>query len=209
MPGKSAVYFHGRWSSDKVVLPEQEALRFTGPFSVALSVQGCVHSGKVPGVGRKGDTSWQLHKVTAPTISTSTPAAAPDAPSMRMRPLVETRSPIADGTWRSRYMRACSATEPANVSILTGIWTRGANAPLPCARTTRRCGREPTASIRSVGSWGGLTRWRSSPRALSASEVAAMFDAGSPANTTRTETEKSRRGVSSQEPRIGKDLLPR
>jgi hypothetical protein len=76
LPGKYALYFHGPGSGDKVVLPEQQRFKFTGPFSVAVWFN-VMRSGVAsqPLVAKGGD-SWRLERYSA-TIDASTVACLP------------------------------------------------------------------------------------------------------------------------------------
>ena len=62
LPGKYALYFHGPGSGDKVVLPEQERFKFTGPFSVAVWFRVERFTAMTHTLVAKGDTSWRLHQ---------------------------------------------------------------------------------------------------------------------------------------------------
>ena len=61
-PGKFALYFHGPGSSDRVVLPEQERFKFTGPFSVAVWFKVEKFAGRYQALVTKGDTSWRIEQ---------------------------------------------------------------------------------------------------------------------------------------------------
>ena len=62
LAGKRSLYFHGTSSLDKVILPEQERFKFSGPFSLAVWFKVERFSTMTHTLVAKGVTSWQLHQ---------------------------------------------------------------------------------------------------------------------------------------------------
>ena len=205
LPGKLSLYFHGAGSGDKVVLPDQERFNFTGPFSVAVWFKAERSSGMWQALVSKGDDSWRLQQnVDAHRIALGTNAARvsrsdahvpaagiqnhlADNPSAG-----ETAEPyrvaigeseVDDGRWHL----AIAVFEPVDKCAKKYLYLDGRldgqgesprllhrnRDPVCLGANSAIAGREFQGEIDEVAIF---------QRALSAQEVANMYEAGKPAD---------------------------
>ncbi len=178
-PGRSALYFHGHGSGDKVVLPEPERFNFIGPFSVAVWFKVERFTEMYQALVAKGDTTWRLQQ------SGDTNLLAFDTDydqnGERVPHHMPGRTEVADGRWHL----AVAVYEPAGGVARKRLYLDGRlegedEAPLPLNEND-----EPVwlgANGRGSGRefWGLIDEAAVFAAALSADEVEAMFQAGSP-----------------------------
>ncbi len=182
-PGKHALYFHGRNCGNRVALPEQERFQFAGPFSVAVWFKTDRFEGKWVVLVAKSDTSWRLQQhgdANALTFDTDL-----EFSSDRPKATMAGRTEVADGRWHL----AVAVFEPGDDTTHKRLYLDGrleAESRLPQPIHLRQ-NDEPV--------WLGDNSMRLDPSrefqglideaaffaaALSADEVAAMFQAGDP-----------------------------
>jgi len=179
-PGKYALYFHGHGSGDKVVLPEQRLVRITGTFSVSAWFRVERFTAMSHTLVSKGVTSWQLQQdKRTKQISFDTSRepyvdpwwdvtrASTKVDDGRWHLAVSVFDPVGNTAIRKVYIDGCLevvAESPARFrQNKEAVWL-GANSELPGAEF-----------------YGSIDEAAIFSRTLSAGEVAAMFEAGSPA----------------------------
>ena len=178
-PGKYALYFHGPGSGDKVVLPEHKLFRFTGPFSVAAWFRVERFTAMSHTLVTKGVTSWQLQQdKRTRQISFDT----------SRDPFVDpfwdvTRAPtkVDDGRWHL----AVSVFDPVGNTAIRKVYIDGrlevtAESPAHFRQNEEPVWLGANSELPGAEFYGPIDEAAIFSRTLSAGEVAAMFEAGSP-----------------------------
>ena len=183
LPGKFALLFHGPKSGDKAILPHQERFKFTGPFSVAVWFKVERFTAPYQALVTKGDTSWRLQRY--PNTDAFNFAVNYGSEKIDI-PQAHGRTNVADGRWHL----AAAVYEPAGPVAHQRLYIDGdldveRESPLPMQQNDEPVWLGANSEKRwPDGEFGGLIdEVAIFARALSTQEVAAMFQAGSPANT--------------------------
>ena len=130
-PGKFALYFHGPGSGDRVVVPEQERFKFTGPFSVAVWFKTEKFAGRYQALVTKGDTSWRIEQdLTSNHLCFGTSRGHDGATYVAEKTVGRTN--VADGRWHL----AVAVYEPAGKAAHKRLYLDGRleandDVPLP------------------------------------------------------------------------------
>jgi hypothetical protein len=185
LPGKYAICFHGT-RSDRVVLPKQERFKFKGAFSAAtwfkFSGNGA-HAGQAL-VG-KADTSWLLEcdlgmkAITFDTRNEPFPGAPPP-----FCHLTTGRTEIVDGRWHL----AVGVYEPVGGVARKQLFIDGrldatGTTPLPLYQNDNPVWIGGNSELPDRMMCGFIDEVAILGRALSVEEVAAMYEAGQPADS--------------------------
>ncbi|MCG2684876.1 MAG: FecR domain-containing protein, partial [Planctomycetales bacterium] len=184
VPGKFGLYFHGPNSGDKVVLPHEEQFSFTGAFSVAVWFRVSRLTTWNQPLVTKGDSSWRLqqsiktNQLTFDTNGegeelTNTTSGQTDVADYRWHLAVAVYESDGGGAQKRLYLDGRLDAEGKTSNRLNRnhepVWL-GSNSMWP--------NREFHGMIDEAAIFS---------RALSGAEVAAMFEAGSPAGARTRE----------------------
>jgi hypothetical protein len=198
LPGKHSLYFHGTGSLDKVILPDQERFKFAGPFSVAVWFRVKRFSAMTHTLVAKGATSWQLHQdKRTKQISFDT-----------------SREPFVDPFWDvtrastkvddGRWHLAVAVFEPVGAIAHRSMYIDGRlEAEADCPAHVRQNDEAVWLGADSGLSWDEFSGWIDEvaifSRAMSAGEVALMFEAGDPnGSVTESPEPKKQKGDARQ-----------
>jgi hypothetical protein len=179
-PGKVALRFRGPGTSDRVILPEQERFKFTGPFSVAVWFRPERFQSRYYGLVAKGDSSWRLqqYKTTDRLCFDTSRQAAEGA---YVVDATVGRTEIADGRWHlatSVYAPAGNAADKA--LYVDGRLEARNSVPLPLHQNDEPVWLGANGAVPQCEFRGVIDEVAIFSRALSADEVARMFDKGNP-----------------------------
>ncbi len=190
IPGKPALYFHGPGSSSRVVIPHNDCFNFTGPFSVAVCFRSVRFSGYWQALIGKGENSWRLmqnlngHNLTFDTDRYADGPAGPHT-------LVVVGQTIGNTTVDdNRWHWAVAVYEPMDNIAKKRLYIDGRIDVENESALPRRLNNEPvylgTVNTKSGPEFQGMIdEVAIFSRALSAGEIAAMFQVSNSANSPK------------------------
>jgi hypothetical protein len=190
LPGKYALHFRGRSANDKVILPQQERFKFTGPFSVAVWFRADYLEFGTQVLLIKGDESWRLLitmgmflKDQLLELDTDHNPTGPGYNGVVHHPTRSGQLNITDHQWH----HVAAVYEPIGAVAHKRVYVDGRlaaqnEAPLPMVQVDvpvvlGNCAEEMGHQLE-----GWIDEVAIFSRALSADEVAAMFDSGKEVN---------------------------
>lgn len=180
--GKYAVEFHGPGSGDMVVLPHQERFDFTGPFSVAVWFKVDRFTTYYQAIVFKGPVAWRLQQEMNGNNLSFTTNHGPVMPQDSDQAIG--RTSVADGRWHL----AVGMYEPAGKAAILRYYLDGHLEAEGIAPPVLQRGDGPVLlgtnilkppPCREFCGW--IDEVAIFARAMPAAEVAAMFQAGNPA----------------------------
>jgi hypothetical protein len=195
MPGKYALYFHGPGSGDRVVLPEQERFRFTGPFSTAVWFRTNRFTGKWQALVAKGQDSWRLQPNEAEdSLAFDTTWESNQSEDVCLQKTAG-RTNVADGRWHL----AVATYEEIQGSARTRLYLDGqmdseGQSPTPLRQNNQPVWIGSLSTIADREFQGLIDEVAIFARSLSADEVATMYKAGSSANSLLNTSNKENGG---------------
>jgi hypothetical protein len=177
LPGKLALFFRGRGTNDKVVLPEQERFNFTGPFSLGVWFQAAPFSPDcISALIAKGGPTWRLERFGT-TNCLTLDTIGDDALKFKLLPHTQ----VTDRRWHL----VVAVVEPRDGSHHKRLYLDGRleaenEIAMPLARSD-----EPVwlgaMNLRANREFEGrIDEAMIFARALPVEEIAAMFQAGTP-----------------------------
>jgi hypothetical protein len=181
LPGKYALYFHGPGTNDQVVLPEQSRFRFSGPFSVAVWFRIERLTGRYVTLIAKGDTSWRIQQCEDKRAFVFETDLGTSQGGFARQGQTPSRTEVADGRWHL----AVAVYWPSGNVAQRRLYVDGQLDAEDEARLPLHQNDEPVwLGANSMSPHGEFQGWIDEvaifSRALSAGQVAAMFEAGSP-----------------------------
>jgi MSHA biogenesis protein MshQ len=195
LPGKFALYFRG-CPGDMVVLPEQKRLQFAGAFSVAVWFKwGSFKTGKYQALIGKADTAWLLerdgHRNTLVFDTRYEPSPGADAPTAHLTP---GRTDITDGRWHL----AVGVYEPVGKVAKKQLYIDGRldgenTTALPLYPNDNPVWIGANSQVAERAFYGFIDEVAMFGRALSTDEVAEMFEAGRPADSSKEQPQATTR----------------
>ena len=192
-PGKFALYFHGPGSGDRVVLPEQDRFKFTGPFSVAVWFRVQRFAARYQGLVAKGDTSWQIQQYIRTNRLTFDTRRGPSQVPYVVDQTVG-RTEVGDHQWRMAVIVYQPAGKIAHKRLyLDGYLEAQGDVLMPLRQNDQPVWLGANSEASRCEFWGAIDEVAFFARALSADEIAAMFPAGNPARPTEGDTVKAHR----------------
>jgi hypothetical protein len=177
LPGKSALYFHGKGSGDRVVLPDPKRFDFTEAFSLGVWFQVArFRPDTIPALITKGGPAWRLQRCG------STNGLTIDPGTDEQYKLV----PHTDVTDRYWHL-AVAVIEPRENSHRKCLYVDGCmdseiEVPMPLGRSDEPLWVGASSLCPEREFEGRIDEVAILARAVSVEEIAAMFKAGNPAN---------------------------
>ena len=179
-PGKGAVYFHGRGSGDRVVLPDPDRFEFAGAFSVAIWFKLETTTAQAPVLIGKGDGSWRLVQAVTGANSMVEFGTNDLKGEFQYQNLVE-RTNVADDRWHLAVAVYKPLGKVARKQIYIDGRLDGENeASFPRLQNKFPVWLGANSEYPDREMLGVLDEVAIFSRALSAEEVTAMFQAGNP-----------------------------
>jgi hypothetical protein len=187
LPGKYALYFHGRNSGDRVILPHEERFRFTGPFSVAVWFKLDRFAEQFQAIVAKGDRSWRIqrHRDTdLVTFDTNWMASSESLPS---------RTKVFDGRWHLAVATYRPVGKKAEMRFyLDGRLEAEKPNALPLEQTDAPVWIGADSTLSGLELYGLIDEVAILGRVLGSDEVEAMFRAGCPDNSRSKQDKENR-----------------
>lgn len=195
MPGKYALYFHGPGSGDRVVLPDQDRFKFTGPFAIAVWFRTNRFGGKWQALVVKGQDSWRLQQNEADnSLAFDTTWESSQSEDVCLHKTAG-RTNVADGRWHL----AVATYETIQGSARTRLYLDGrldaeGQSPVPLRQNNEPVLLGALSTIGGREFQGLIDEVAIFARSLSADEIAAMYKAGGPANSLLKTPNKDNEG---------------
>jgi hypothetical protein len=178
---KLAVYFHGPNSGDRIVLPHPERFEFPGEFSVAVWFKVNKFTSLCQALITKGEGSWRVQRnITANQLSFDTNCDGCVKTYMTIG-----RSNVVEGQWHLVVAVYMPQGKTAHKYLyLDGRLDAEEDSPFPRTENHTPVCIGGNLNPKCVGRefFGWIDEIAVFSRAMSAKEVAAMFQAGNPEN---------------------------
>jgi hypothetical protein len=190
LPGKFALYFHGPGSGDRVELPEQQRFKFTGPFSIAVWFKAAGFAAPYQPLVGKGADSWRLERHERTNTLTFDNHFTPAPSSGHPWRVTNGQTDVNDRRWHL----AVAVYEPAGTVAKKRLYIDGRvdaenESPQALGQNDVPVWLGSQSATANCEFQGHIDEVAILARALSADEVAAMFEAGSPANPAHNRKE--------------------
>jgi hypothetical protein len=189
LPGKLALRFRGPGTTDKVVLPEPQRFAFTTPFSIAVWFKvSQFQSDSTPTLIAKG-TAWRVQRYGNNTNCMAVGTVTQPI-NGQYYDLPQPRTEVTDGRWHHLVV----VIEPSDTSHLKRLYMDGSleselKVPVPLGKNDDPVLLGQSSSFADREFEGLIDEVAILARAISAKEVATMFNVGTPTNTSAKEAD--------------------